>query len=96
LCLRKRRTRPWSCATTKIGALLDTKHIFKWEERDGDALPDKPGCGEACYSEVVDAAEAHVWEVLFDNGNVVCAVEFLVDVLAKWVCSRTQRAMGAL
>ena len=33
----------------------------------GDALPDKPGCGEACYVEVVDAAEAHVGEVLFDE-----------------------------
>lgn len=62
----------------------------------GDALPDKPGCGEACYSKVVDAAEAHVGEVLFDEGDVVCTVEFLIDVLAKWVCGRSQGAMGAL
>lgn len=62
----------------------------------GDALPDKPGCSEACYIEVVDAAEAHVGEVLFDEGDVVCAIEFLVDKLAKWVCARAQRAIGAL
>ena len=61
----------------------------------GDALPDKPGCGEACYIEVVDAAEAHVGEVLIDDGDIVCAIEFLVDILAKWVCGRAQRATGA-
>ena len=61
-----------------------------------DALPDEPGCGKARYIEVVDAAEAHVGEVLFDEGDVVCAIEFLVDKLAKWVCGRAQRAIGAL
>lgn len=64
--------------------------------RRGDALPDKPGCGETRYIEVVDAAEAHVGEVLLDDGDVVCAIEFLVDKLAKWVCGRAQRAIGAL
>jgi len=62
----------------------------------GDVLPNKPACGKSCYSEVVDAAEAHVGEVLVDEGDIVCPVEFLVDVLAKWVCGRAQRAIGAL
>ena len=51
----------------------------------GDALPDKPARGEACYSEIVNTAEAHVGEVFVDEGDIVCAVEFLVDVLAKRV-----------
>lgn len=82
---------------TKIGALFDV-NTFWSSGRSGrwDALPDKPACGEACYSEVVNAAEAHVGEVLFDEGDVVCAVEFFVDILAKWVCGRAQCAVGAL
>ena len=62
----------------------------------GNALPDKPACSEACYSEIIDAAEAHVGEVFVDERDVVCAVEFLVDVLAKRVCGRAQRTGGAL
>src|SRR5258706_7785223 len=82
-CLRKRRTRPRSCAMTKIGALFDV-NTFWSSGRSGtrDALPDKPACGEACYSEVVNATEAHVGEVLVDEGDVVCAIEFLIDILA--------------
>lgn len=64
--------------------------------RRGDSLPDKPACGEACYSEVVNAAEADVRDVLVGEGDVVCAVEFLVDVLAKRVSGPAQCTVRAL